>query len=276
MRRNYTTPSNPLEDRIKTLESELYMARASIIGLMPDPLRAPLHSYYSVKSREDSYRWREDVAQQIIDQATILPQTVGYLGDRAMCPLCGDGSSSPYEKGFSMPEGLRRHLVGFGNTRQCVVTLAAFALARDHWNSQFRATEEESDRARQAEIKRRKQVETLYRVDLRQEPVLLEEGVSTFHEARSANDIEWAEQRLDTLGFSITVEDRVKAYVSEVQEFLVLADPRQKGEISFRIFKKPAGKTRRPGTSVGWFAIPDRWKHDLRAKYDAALAKFIV
>jgi hypothetical protein len=31
---------------------------------------------------------------------------------RACCPLCGEGTSSPYDVGFAFPDGLQRHLVG--------------------------------------------------------------------------------------------------------------------------------------------------------------------
>lgn len=276
-RSHYPTLSNPLEERVKKLEDDLFLARRSILSLMPESLHTSLNSYYSIKSREDSYRWKDDVAQQVIEHATPLPRVSEYFGERAMCPLCGKGSNSPYEEGFSIPEGLRRHLVGFGNTHQCVVSEAAFALARDYWNSQFQASEEEERRAQKAEIERRRKSETLYRNEPRGTPELLDEGISVFRGSRDSDGLAWAEQRLESLGFSLSIENRVKAYINEATDFIVYADPRPSGEIVFQVFRKTSEKPRRSGNrnAVGRFSIPDRWKHDLAAKYTAALANAI-
>jgi hypothetical protein len=277
MRRSYPALSDPLEERVKKLESDLYMARAAIIGLMPETLRAAIGSYYTVESREDGFRWKDALTEQIIEYAKPLPTSNPYFGVRAMCPLCGNGSSSPYDEGFSVPEGLRRHLEGYGNMHQCVVAHAVFALAHDFWNSQFHSKEEEARRAHQADIEQRKRSETLYQIELNSAPKLLEEGIAAFRGARHNDDLTWAEKRLDMLGFLLSVDNKIKAYTSAVTDFLVFADPREKGEIVFRVFKNSPSKQRRPSASraVAQFSIPDRWKHDLPAKYEAVLAKAI-
>jgi hypothetical protein len=58
---------------------------------------------------------------------------VSSISDRARCPLCGGSSDNPHgEEGFAYPEGLRRHLAGSYNARQCNVVKAAVDLAWDH------------------------------------------------------------------------------------------------------------------------------------------------
>lgn len=51
---------------------------------------------------------------------------------RALCPLCKQGAQGTRDlKGYAVPDGLRRHLLGELNSRQCVVFGAAEAIARD-------------------------------------------------------------------------------------------------------------------------------------------------
>lgn len=40
----------------------------------------------------------------------------------AVCPLCGGIPQTIYSTGFAYPEGLRRHLEGYGNAKQCIIT----------------------------------------------------------------------------------------------------------------------------------------------------------
>ena len=67
----------------------------------------------------------------------IYPDTV-----RAPCPLCGGGRESfamdsPAAEGtFSLPEGLKRHLEGYGKMRQCPILKAAIAAARRRYEEQ--------------------------------------------------------------------------------------------------------------------------------------------
>ena len=273
MRRNYSTCADPLAERVKRLESELDSARLSILELMPGEVRHDLMGYYTTDSRKASTDWAVQVVQVIIERAELLPRPNEYFDERAMCPLCRGGSSSRYERGFSFPEGLRRHLVGYGNTRQCVVTKAAFELARDHWNRKFSAAEEEESKAHQIELERRRESETLYLTELHGTPLLLDENVPFYRAARDREELEWAVKRLGELDFSARFEGSVVSYVYELDDFLIFADPREKGEIVFRIFTKPLQGARRQRRSraLAQFSIPDRWKRDLREKYDVAL-----
>jgi hypothetical protein len=46
-----------------------------------------------------------------------------YLGTgpRAACPLCGSWGYGIGAHGYSLPEGLRRHLEGYGRVQECEV-----------------------------------------------------------------------------------------------------------------------------------------------------------
>src|SRR5688572_12706949 len=113
------------DDEIRKLRSELYSARRTIVDLMPDKISQLLGDYYRCDTRIDLHRWHGEVIDAIVEMASPL----AGLRDsyfhapraRAYCPLCGDGSQGPYEEGFALPEGLRRHLAGWGNCRQCRV-----------------------------------------------------------------------------------------------------------------------------------------------------------
>ncbi len=81
-----------LTEEVRKLRSELWSTRRDLIGLMKSDIEALLTSYYSV------------------------PMPDGLYG----------------EEGFAYPEGLRRHLAGSYNARQCAVVKAAIELAWDH------------------------------------------------------------------------------------------------------------------------------------------------
>lgn len=128
-------PSLPLphEKIIRDLESDLYMARRAIIELMPDAAKKVLDSFDG-KTRADVWIWAETAAQQIVNlcEDVTVQMYDGYplWAPRAVCPLCGGGSSAPYENGFALPTGLERHLLGSHNSHQCDVFGAAVALAK--------------------------------------------------------------------------------------------------------------------------------------------------
>jgi len=124
----------PYEETIRRLSSDLYMARRTIVDLMPEPAQRILDSFDG-EDRREVWIWAEKAADQIVGLCETVEQKYydGYpLGaPRARCPLCGGGSSTPYDKGFAIPEGLFRHLLGSHNSRQCDVFAAATQLALD-------------------------------------------------------------------------------------------------------------------------------------------------
>jgi len=237
---------------------------------MPEKFHSILRSYYDCKSSQETYHWDEGAAQQIIQHAIPLrPEEGSYFSDRAYCPLCGDGSQSPYESGFSLPEGLRRHLVGYGRAHQCSVMDAVLKLARDHWHEKFHASDEAERAQARAVLEDRRNSETLYRLAPSDKPVLLDEGLTySWRPARDDNELSWAETRLAALGFKVLMEGRIKAYVKEHGEFVVYADPRPKGEIVFSLHMTGPKTKKRPRWIRPTFSIRDAWKNDLHDKYE--------
>lgn len=264
-----------LEARLSRLESDLYMARLSIIRLAPDKFRDLLESYRTCSSRAETYHWMDLVAEKIADQAEPIPGGVhsDYFGERGYCPLCREGAQSFYshDAGFKLPEGLRRHLVGFGRSNLCVVMEAAKEMARDAWEGQFSATEKVEAVEKEVARKKRLATETLYVTGPSGEAQLAEDSV--WKKARIDNDepfgMKWAEQRLFSLAFQIAVVDRQKSYTKvfkhEDASFIVYADPRSQGSILFRVFDGEA-KGKKRGLQIHSFDIRDSWKNQLAEK----------
>lgn len=126
-----------LTEEVRKLRSDLWMARRDLVDLMPPDLEAILMGFYSANLTDSPYPWVHQMVEQLLQHATPRPwQEMGgasSISDRALCPLCGGGSDNPFgEQGFAYPEGLRRHLAGSYNARQCRITRAAIDLAWSH------------------------------------------------------------------------------------------------------------------------------------------------
>lgn len=131
-----------LRERIGQVESDLHMARRTIISMAPDALQKVLLSFYGCESRDQSQEWDVSAAQLVISAATAKPanEMGEYLSTapRAFCPLCGKGTQNPYGgEGFAIPEGLARHLHGSNHAGQCKVFSAALALADEVFLHKF-------------------------------------------------------------------------------------------------------------------------------------------
>jgi len=127
-----------LDEQIRALEDELYEARRTIVGLARPELARVLMSYDSCETREATWKWREEVIQSVINHARLLTAAQGASrDDEAYCPLCRAGTMSRERIGFTVPEGLRRHLRGWGTTPRCEVMTAAIELANRYWNSKW-------------------------------------------------------------------------------------------------------------------------------------------
>ena len=133
MSNHENTPQPPAND-IKRLKAQLKKSREDIISLMPENIQRILQSYHLCRSEEAKKSWYEDTVHKLATSPTpefeaILDSHSGY----APCPLCGATSSSPYQWGFTLPEGLRRHLIGAGMAKECVVMAAVKALADEYF-----------------------------------------------------------------------------------------------------------------------------------------------
>jgi hypothetical protein len=112
------------------LKEDLYVARATLLEVLPEQFRQCLKSFRSVSTERDFDPWRGEVIEKIIELTEGGPEN--RFGERrAPCPLCNDEGSDYYLPGFKLDEGLRRHLSGSHKASQCSVTREAFAFARD-------------------------------------------------------------------------------------------------------------------------------------------------
>lgn len=267
------------DEKLQALTNELWRARQAIIDLMPPAVAEVLSSYHCC-TFEQKGAWQTETVEKLIDAAETLPTSESpYFSERrARCPLCGSGSMSPYTEGFAVPEGLRRHLVGSGNAAQCEVMHAAAALARDYFREKFRAVEAAREAEKTAKKKLREATETLYRTGPSCLGKLVDDGI-WFKEPRTADGLAWAEKRLLDLGFELVIDGRVRAYTKGGENWLVYADPRAVGMITFRLYRPSKRKTAKGKASWGptprEFTIHDQWKNDLTGKFASRLAELL-
>ncbi|MCQ4241909.1 hypothetical protein [Stutzerimonas stutzeri] len=126
-----------LEDECRKLRSDLYMARTTILQLMPEAVQEAVKGYISCKSHDDVWQWKRGAIENILLLAQSKPakemDEYASSTDRAYCPLCGGSAQTIYGgKGFAFPDGLRRHLEGSYNSHQCSVFEAIQGLGREH------------------------------------------------------------------------------------------------------------------------------------------------
>jgi len=270
------------DETIRRLESDLYMARLEIVRLAPEQFQSVLESFHSCASRTEAYQWRDEVADKVVEAAVPISDGMrpDLFGERGYCPLCNGGAQNYYahQRGFSLPEGLRRHLVGFGNIRECPVMKAAMALARESWNRRFSVGEAaEAVAAKQTQEKRRA-TEPLYVIGPAEDGVLVDEGFFFSRQPRPAEgafSLTWAEQRLFGLGFQIQVDGRRRSYTKRIEhagrQFVMYGDPRRLGEISFRVFDASITRGKKLGIPLNTFRIRDGWKNHLAEKVAAGI-----
>jgi hypothetical protein len=263
------------EHRIRQLGDELWHANHTIVALAPAPFSAALASYHGCKSREDFWNWRQRAITAVTDAAKEDPN-ISYAHPRGYCPLCGGGSQGPYDRGFSLPEGLRQHLDGHGNTARCPITKAAFWLAQRDLQHLFDAEE----RDREAKVLERRETERLFLTNPNQPPGLLDEGAWRWGGTpRDAAGLNTADQRLRALGFVAETIGNVAAWRFRHESWTVLADPRPPRAIEFVVFVDAVqGGTRRPSAlkvSTASFTIQDSWKHDISGKFRQRLEEAI-
>lgn len=168
---------------------------------------------------------------------------------------------------------MRRHLTGYGSAHQCDVMHAAEALARDYWHDKFHEADAANERMKILEHEQRRASEPLYRIGPKEPPKLIDEGIWSSENTRDKQSLDWAEDRLNALGFTATKDRNVRSYTLEMDGVLICADPRQFGRIVFSVYPQAPGgtkKTRGRGPRfTPTFYMLDGWKHDLPGKFIA-------
>jgi hypothetical protein len=264
-----TTTCNPDSERIRRLESDLYMARSTVVNLMPERLAKVLTDYYHCQSRDDFWKWQQGAIEAVIQEAVVDPE-ISHIIKRGWCPLCRRGSSGPYESGYALPEGLARHLEGRGNAAECPVTKAAFDMARDYLQDRFQKAGQDAE----ARLSERRRTEPLFLTNPNWSPRLAEDGIWAFRGVRGPEGMRGAEERLRQLGFIKEVSANVIAWQYSRDGWKVLADLRGATAIEFVVFRDPdqtegAGSRSRRARNIeiNSFAIQDAWKHEIPGKF---------
>lgn len=115
-----------LEAEVKQLERDLFKAHYSIIQMAPESMKRCLTAHFYVESFADLDDWRRWASERIVQQADLVAIEIPHFSQRrANCPLCGKGSSAPYDEGYALPVGLERHLLGTHRSHICPVFGAA-------------------------------------------------------------------------------------------------------------------------------------------------------
>lgn len=128
-----------LQGEVKRLQRELDFARDAVLLMLPQDMFQILGGYHHCKTRAEVRDWFDKAIDTIVACAERKPahemraSSFDSGADRALCPLCGGSATSIYGdvKGFAYPDGLRSHLQGSFNARQCVVTKVASDAALD-------------------------------------------------------------------------------------------------------------------------------------------------
>lgn len=80
----------------------------------------------------------------------------------------------------------------------------------------------------------------------------------------------FAETRLAELGFEVVIDGRIHSYTRTGDSWIVYADPRSSGCISFELFRPRRAKS---NSKVAWerqtqpFVLQDGWKRNLPTKF---------
>lgn len=279
------TAHNNVDKKIEELNWELYSARWTILNVAIARTNCwDLYEFTRCSSSKEARDWKKNIRENLIDLAK--PIMLKNFKDelmtfsRAFCPLCGNGNDNDRIGGYSLPEGLSRHLEGYGNTHQCSVMEQILKLANKEWKKEFLNKEREEDLKRWANEnavkEQRLKSETLILIAPGFRPELFDdlyELGSNENQKEHLERLVWTENRLEDLGFSIQVLNNVKSFTKEYDEFVIFADPRRKGLIGFDVYKKPLPKKIINGKHastkfIGEFDIRDAWKHDLISKFE--------
>jgi len=228
--------SRYLWNNLVELKHELHEAQSHIVDLVAPEIREKLLSYHGCETWKEFFEWERSLIEFAIERTVPIPNA-SQFEERANCPLCGSGGNSRPE-GYVFPGGLELHLAE-RNERPCPVMKAALHLAHDHLRPKL---DEEELRAKEV-LARRRKIETLYLVNPFEQPSLIDEGWRSCS-ARDKDGLARAEARLSKLGFNLSICGNVKSYKLEGDGYLVYADPRGEGRISFIVYRKPVPKYR--------------------------------
>lgn len=269
--------SDEFEVKCRKLEDELYDARRVLLDLMPSEIMAVMEAFTECDSRAEFSEWRKRVIDMVLKKAGEQAPEADLLGEvRVQCPLCGREAFNPSGGGFKMPEGLRRHLIGWGNAEPCRIMHHVRHLALGHLEWRFReqtAHEAAEHAAKAAADKRRRGSEALFQLGPGSVPERLDEDILLWGDKpRDSESLAWAVKRLELLGFSERQEENVRAFVYQAGDWVVYADPREAGKIRFHVYRVAGSKAKKGESVAHKFYMLDKWKYELVRKFKERLA----
>jgi hypothetical protein len=238
---------------------------------MPFELQSLLYSYQKCTSRQETYGWTNRIATELLAYVKIIPFDERWGRERAYCPLCGSGSQGPYDEGYALPEGLRRHITGHGNTHECAVIEQIRHLAMDYWDDQFAEQERIERQEALAVLKSRRESETLYAIKPNREPQLIDEIITVPERIRSEEDLMWAESRLLELGIEKTIHERIVSYIFTDRNLCIYANPLEQKEIRFYAYKDSV--KHRSNARFHYFSLSDTIKKNIKEHFENNLSK---
>jgi len=270
-------------DEIKwKYKNKINVLRKNIIRMVPEEYQNILENYYCTTRKELSeypYRSIERIIKIVLDgikneQEVEPEQFMAWHETRVFCPLCKEGNLNG--TGLTVPVGLERHLKGYGNIQQCIVTEAAFDLARDIYYRDYKDKEEENNKI---ELEKRKNNEILFLVNPNDNPSLIESGLF-LSEYRNPENLEWAFKRLEKMGFSKIKKDNVVSFQKDYENYVMFADPREVKRLTFELFIKPGKPLNKNKTTFkrlygSNMYILDKWTKDLDKKVDERFIKAV-
>jgi hypothetical protein len=115
-----------LLDKIRRLESDIYMLENQLISIAPGDFEEIVRPW-KLPPDFNPYRWSDEAAAKIIKKTMVV-----YPEGRAPCPLCNRHPDQ--HEGYALPVGLERHLTGKLGYHQCYVFGAAQKRLTDDWN----------------------------------------------------------------------------------------------------------------------------------------------
>jgi hypothetical protein len=127
----------------------------------------------------------------------------------------------------------------------------------------------------ESERAERRKHETLFRLSPVGMGLLIDEYPSSESDARTNDDLLWAERRIQSeLRFDKTADGNTISYSREADKYRVFADIRAKGRITFYAYKLSRDAKKKDLSSCS-FQLQDRFSRELAEKWDRAFAAAI-
>lgn len=124
----------PIDDEKRRLELELFIARQTILLLMPEDIQEYLEGHWACESYQDIVAWRSWCVHGFVRLAESGPiYGLEINRPQARCPLCKGEPASARSSGYALPTGLERHLTGYGRMSQLTSAACSGAPISRRW-----------------------------------------------------------------------------------------------------------------------------------------------